>query len=316
MYFPTTRVLTVLELLQSRRSMSGPELAGRLEVNIRTVRRYITMLQDLGIPVETERGRYGSYRLRPGFKLPPLMFTDEETLAVTLGLLAARKLGLAVAAPAVEGALAKIERVLPALLRERVQAIQNTLSFDVRTDGVAPDSSIISALCAAAQRERRVWLRYQAYESDETEREVDLYGLVYHNGFWYAVGYCHLRHDVRVFRLDRIVSVEQREEIYQRPNDFDCMSHVTRSIATMPDKWLVEVELETTLECAQQMVPPTMATLEQSPGGVLLRCYTHNMNWMAATLAGLNCPFVLHEPPELRDAVQQLADRLSATAWR
>ena len=314
MYFPTTRVLTVLELLQSRQRMSGPELAGRLEVNIRTVRRYITMLQDLGIPVETERGRYGSYRLRPGFKLPPLMFTDEETLAVTLGLLAARKLGLAVAAPAVEGALAKIERVLPAALRERVQAIQNTLSFDVPTYGVAPDSAIIGTLCAAAQRERRVWLRYQAYESDETEREVDLYGLVYRSGFWYAVGYCHLRDDVRVFRLDRIVSAEQRDETYQRPDDFDCMAYVTRSIATMPDKWLVEVVLETTLKSAQGMIPPTMATLEQSPGGVLLRCYTHNLDWMAATLAGLYCPFVIHKPPELHDSLQRLADRLSATA--
>src|SRR5689334_14303765 len=101
MYFPTTRVLTVLELLQSHQQMGGPELAQRLEVNVRTVRRYITMLQDLGIPVEGERGRQGAYRLRPGFRLPPLMFTEDETLAVTLGLLAARKLGLTVAAPAV-----------------------------------------------------------------------------------------------------------------------------------------------------------------------------------------------------------------------
>jgi len=113
MYYPATRLLTVLELLQSRQRISGPELATRLEVDTRTVRRYIMMLQDLGVPVEAERGRYGSYRLRPGFKLPPLMFTDDEALALTLGLLAARKMGLTVAAPAVEGALAKIERVLP-----------------------------------------------------------------------------------------------------------------------------------------------------------------------------------------------------------
>src|SRR6266700_4528281 len=92
MYFPTTRVLTVLELLQSHQRLSGPDIAERLEVNPRTVRRYITMLQDLGIPVEAERGRYGTYRLRPGFKLPPLMFTEEEALALTLGLLAARRL--------------------------------------------------------------------------------------------------------------------------------------------------------------------------------------------------------------------------------
>src|ERR1051326_3862057 len=102
MYFPTTRVLTALELLQSRPNISGPELAGRLEVDVRTVRRYITMLQDLGIPVEAGRGRYGSYRLRPGFKLPPMMFTDDEALSLTLGLLAARKMGLGGAAPAVE----------------------------------------------------------------------------------------------------------------------------------------------------------------------------------------------------------------------
>src|SRR5687767_9627859 len=103
MYFPATRVLTVLELLQARGRMSGPELAARLEVDTRTVRRYITMLQDLGIPVEAERGRYGTYRLRPGFKLPPLLFTDDEALALTLGLLLARRLELAMAAPAVEG---------------------------------------------------------------------------------------------------------------------------------------------------------------------------------------------------------------------
>src|SRR5207249_11747539 len=123
MYFPTTRVLTVLELLQSHQRLSGPEIAERLEVDPRTVRRYITMLQDLGIPVEAERGRHGSYRLRPGFKLPPLMFTDEEARALTLGLLAARKLGLVVAAPAVEAALVKIERVLRVKVGAWVQAV-------------------------------------------------------------------------------------------------------------------------------------------------------------------------------------------------
>src|SRR5260370_17118603 len=123
MYFPSTRVLTILELLQSRQQLSGPELAQRLEVNARTVRRYITMLQDLGFPVEAVRGRHGSYRLRPGFKLPPLIFTEDEALPLTLQLLVARQLVLTAAAPAVEAALAKIERVLPLALREQVQAL-------------------------------------------------------------------------------------------------------------------------------------------------------------------------------------------------
>src|SRR5688572_32833634 len=109
MYQPATRVLAVLEMLQSRGRLSGRELAERLEVDLRTVRRYVTMLQDLGIPVDGERGRHGGYRLRPGYKLPPLMLSDDEALAVTLGLIAARRLGLAASTPAVGGALTKID---------------------------------------------------------------------------------------------------------------------------------------------------------------------------------------------------------------
>src|SRR5262245_5007668 len=131
MYHPTTRVLTVLELLQSHAEMSCVELAARLEVDVRTIRRYITMLQDLGIPVESERGRHGSYHLRPGFKLPPLMFTEDEALGLTLGLLITRRLGISVAPAAVEGALAKVERVMPQSLKERVQAVQNALVVDI-----------------------------------------------------------------------------------------------------------------------------------------------------------------------------------------
>src|SRR6266853_4217239 len=170
MYFPTTRVLTILELLQSRQHLSGPELAERLEVNTRTVRRYITMLQDLGIPVEAERGRHGSYRLRPGFKLPPLMFTEDEALALTLGLLAARRLGLTAAAPAVEGALAKIERVLPLALREQVQAVQETLTLDLTHSGPTPRTNLVVTLCVAAQQCRRVWLHYSSWQSETTEQ--------------------------------------------------------------------------------------------------------------------------------------------------
>src|SRR5215469_8855111 len=237
MYFPTTRVLTVLELLQSHQRLSGPELAERLEVDTRTVRRYITMLQDLGIPVEAERGRYGSYRLRPGFKLPPLMFTDDEALALSLGLIAARKIGLGGAAPAVEGALAKIERVLPLTLRERVQGLQETLIFDMATSNTPPRSEIVGTLSTAAQQQRVVQLYYRAYTGDLTERAFDPYGLVYRSGFWYTAGYCHLRDDLRTFRLDRIQDVELRDETFTRPPDFDCLAQVLRAIPSTPDTW-------------------------------------------------------------------------------
>src|SRR5579884_3439935 len=110
--------------------MTGAELARRLEVNIRTVRDYIEMLADLGIPVEAERGRYGAYRLRPGYKLPPLIFTEDESLALTLSLLVARQCGLVETTPALESLLAKVERVLPETTRTRIQAVEQTVIFE------------------------------------------------------------------------------------------------------------------------------------------------------------------------------------------
>ena len=123
MYSPVTRLFTVLELLQSYKQMSGAELARRLEVDGRTVRRYIVMLQDMGIPVEAERGPYGAYQLQRGYKLPPLMFTDAEAVALTMGLLAIREYRFPVNLAAVEGALAKTERVMPEKLLRLIKSM-------------------------------------------------------------------------------------------------------------------------------------------------------------------------------------------------
>src|SRR5918911_3707913 len=154
MYHPTTRVLTVLELLQAHQRISGPELAERLEVNSRTVRHYITLLQDLGIPIEAERGRHGGYRLRPGFKLPPLMFTEDEALALTLGLVTARRLGIAGAAPSLEGALAKVDRVLPPAVRDQLHAVQEALTFDIPYPATPPAASSILAFSTGVRDHR------------------------------------------------------------------------------------------------------------------------------------------------------------------
>ena len=314
MYFPTTRVLTVLELLQSHQRLSGPELAGRLEVDARTVRRYVTMLQDLGIPVEAGRGRYGYYRLRPGFKLPPLMFNDDEAFALTIGLIAARKLGLAVAAPAVEGALAKIERVLPVSLLEQVRAVQQILVLNFNAVSVGPASRIVITLCVARMQARQVQMHYQSYTAHETVRLLDPYGIVCRQGFWYVVGYCHLRTDLRTFRLDRILEVEMLDGTFQPPADFDCDAFAARSIANMPVGYLIDVLLDTTLEKARQWSMPDWVTLEQVEAGVNLRCYDKNLDWVAHMLLGLDCSLVIRQPPELRLALQRLAQRASRLA--
>lgn len=319
MYHPTTRVLTVLELLQSHRQMSGPKLAERLEVDVRSVRRYIMMLQDLGIPIEAERGRYGTYRLLRGFKLPPLMFTEDEALALTLGLLAARRLGMAVAAPSVEGALAKIDRVLPEALRERVQSVQETLVL-ANTSSTGhrsmPDSAVVLTLSAAAQQEKQVWMRYHSGQAEETERVVDPYGLIFHAGVWYTVGYCHLRQDLRIFRLDRMLQAKLLEEAFTRPPDFDSLDHLRRSIANMPGTWKVEVLLEMPWEEAEREVPLTMAMLEQTEDGVVLSCYTQELDWMAYFLVSLRCPLIVREPPELHGALRALAAGILQLAAR
>ncbi len=316
MYHPTTRLLTVLEILQSRQRIGGHELAERLEVDVRTVRRYVTMLQELGIPVESVRGRYGTYRLRPGFKLPPMMFTEDEALAVVLGLLIARRSGLSDAAPAVEGALAKIERVLPIAVRERVQAVQDILTFAASTPEVAADSAFVIALSAAAQRCQRVWLRYRAWHGETTEREFDPYGLVHRSGRWYTVGFCHLRQDVRVFRLDRMIEIAPVEASFTPPADFDCLAHVERAIAQTPGTWPVEVLLRTTLADARHQVPPALATLDETDEGVVMRCFVMELDWMARVLARFACPFVIHHPPELRDELRKVAQQLTEMAGK
>ena len=231
MSHPTTRVLAMLELLQARRQLSGAELAAGLGVDQRTVRRYALRLADLGIPVTAERGRYGGYRLLPGYRLPPLMLTDDEAAAVVIGLLAAERLGQPVAG--ISTALAKIQRVLPAALSERVAALRQTLDF--------------------TQHQRK-----PAVAADDSVR------------------------------------------------------HVTRSLAAVPYSHEIEVVLATTLANAQRRIPPTVATLAETEGGVLLTGRAEHLPGLAAMLAGLGWPFTVRRPAALRDEVRALSDRLRA----
>ena len=316
-YRPTARVLAVLELLQAHGQLSGADLAARLEVDRRTVRRYITTLQDLGIPVEAERGSYGGYRLRPGFKLPPLMFNDDEALAVTLGLLAHRRLALAGSAQAAESALAKVERVLPAALREQVGALVSSLDIALPArDGPAPDGATILTLGAATHDRRRLRLRYRSRHDQHTERDVDPYGLVVHERSWYLVGWDHLRADLRVFRVDRILDVALRDETFSRPADFRALDHVIRTMAGGPWRWDVEVLLETSFGVAREQVSPWQATLEETPEGVVLYARAESLAGMARWLVSIGAPFVVRRPAELRTELRRLAERVAEQASR
>ncbi|MHB8425998.1 MAG: helix-turn-helix transcriptional regulator [Gammaproteobacteria bacterium] len=310
MAHPTTRVLTVLELLQAQGRMSGAELARRLQVDGRTLRRYIAVLEDLGIPITAERGRYGAYMLVPGFKLPPMMFTDDEALALSVGLLAARSLGLADGASAVASAQAKLERVMPAKLKSRVRAVDETVKLDFSRAPTPGDNDALVTLTAAAQARRRVHLRYRSAKGDATERDFDPYGLVYRGGCWYAGGHCHLRKGLRSFRLDRITEVRQLDTLFKRPADFDAAQHLSFSIASIPRSMPIEILFKTDPKTAVNNMGGDIGLYEPSGDGMLLRSSTDSLDWFARQLAKLPFAFEIRRPAELRDAVRIHAERL------
>jgi predicted DNA-binding transcriptional regulator YafY len=310
---PTTRVLTVLELLQTHGRMSGSELSRRLEVGRRTIRRYIVKLEELGIPVTAERGRDGAYMLVAGYKLPPMMFTDDEVLAVSVGLLAARGLGLAGAATAVASAQAKLERVMPVNLKRRVRAVDETVTLELSRPTAPADNSALAALAAAARSQVRVRLRYAPPKRPETERDFDPYGLAYRSGRWYVVGMCHLRRGLRSFRLDRVLSVRPLEIGFSRPEGFDSFGYLKFSVATLPRAFTVEALLETDLATARRELFPAAGIIEWVGDGVLLRSQVDDLDWFARELTRLPFPFQIRRPAALRDAVAAHARRLLAS---
>lgn len=271
MYHPTTRVLAVLELLQARGRMTGAEMAQRLEVNIRTLRRYITMLQDLGIPIIAERGRNGAYELAVGFKLPPMMFTNDEALALAIGLLAARHMGLAEIVHAVESARAKLEQVMPLDLKSRVQALTETITLDLKAAPLTLSGQVMLTMSTATQQQRRVRLCYRSSQGHETQRDFDPYGLVYRQGKWYIVGHCDLRHSLRSFRLDRIVQADLTDAGFERPAGFDPLGHVVQAIATLPRQFSFTILLKTDLIDAQSKIIEVLGVLEPCDNGVSLQ---------------------------------------------
>ena len=309
MYSPTTRLLSVLELLQSRKQMSGSEIARRLEVDPRTIRRYIVMLQDMGIPVEAERGPYGSYQLQRGHRIPPLMFTDAEATALTLGLLAIREFQFPVEVAAVESALAKTERVMPEKLLSQARALQETITFHVDFLPKRVANNFVTILSSAVQQRQRVHLRYRSWDGEESERDFDPYGIVFNEGFWYTAGYCHLRQDLRTFRLDRITALELKEHNFERPDDFDVLGHVLTSLFSRRGTEQVEVIMKTTLERARQVTLPDMGTLEETEQGVIFRRAALELEWVAFFLMCLDFPVIVIQPDALRETLRQMATK-------
>jgi predicted DNA-binding transcriptional regulator YafY len=308
---PTARLLELLELLQAQPLVTGGEIADRLAVDRRTVRRDVATLQRLGIPVEGERGVGGGYRLRPGYRLPPLMLSDDEATVVVLGLAAAHRLGLVELSTA-GAALVKIYRVLPDPLRRRVEALEAALAFTApATAGEPPASETALLLAEAIRRRRRVRVAYRSFAGEQSERELSPYGLVVHAGRWYLVAHDHGRAALRTFRVDRVSRAAVGGAAAPPPDGFDARAHVSRSLARIPWPWEVEVLLHLPVDEARQRVPGTLAELTGEEAGTALRMRVSSLDWTASLLAGLGCSFRVRRPDELRARVQALARRLA-----
>ena len=307
----TLRLFALLDLLQGGGWVSGPELARRLEVDPRMLRRDLVRLQEIGIPIESERGRHGGYRLRPGYRLPPLMLSDDEAAAVILALKSARELGFATAAPAIETASAKIHRVLPTRLRMRVHALEETLALSGRrAAGDGAQGGVLLDLAEGIRRQRRVVFRYASPGREPRERAVDPYGLAVVGGRWYLVALDHGNGEARVFRVDRIRGAKLGLEPAAVPPGFDAVAFVSRSLARVPWRWEVELVVDASVEQVRRAIPATVAEIEERSDGVLVRLRAEDLSGAARMLAAMPWPFVVLKPVELRTALRQHAEAL------
>ncbi|MBN6038207.1 YafY family protein [Amycolatopsis sp. 195334CR] len=303
---PTARVLALLEILQGGGTRTVAELAGRLGVDERTVRRYVDHLLDLDIPVRSIRGRYGGYRLAAGYRMPPLMLTGEEALAVLLGLHAGRSTATA------ESAAAKVRRVLPDPLARRLGALLSTASFTAPARGpLSAEAGVLFEVAEAARDRRPIRLAYTAGHGGTSERVVHPYGIVAHSGRWYLTGADSSSEQVRTFRIDRITALGVLDGTFDAPAAFDPAEQVLTSLAEAPHRYEVSLRIEATAEHIRTLFPPAVATLEAlTEEEVRVRIHAQHLDWVAARLAALDRPFTIEQPEELRDEVRALARRL------
>jgi predicted DNA-binding transcriptional regulator YafY len=325
---PTAQVLTLLELLQSGGVRTMAELADRLGVDGRTVRRYVDHLIDLDVPVESVRGRYGGYRLASGYRMPPLMLSDDEALAVLLGLVAGRRSGLmTTTGTASDTAAAKIRRVLPERLTRKLDALLESLAFTAAPgEFAAPQTGILLSIADAVRHHRPISIRYTATDGRRSERTLHPYGLVAHSGRWYVTGADPEIGEDRTFRLDRIVDARTLPGSFEPPAGLDPAQRVLAGFAKAPYRHEVTLRVQGTVEQIRARLPASVASVEESmsTGGagpqterwLRIELRAERLDWLPPVLASLDLPFVIERPDELRGLVIALADRLATSARR
>lgn len=309
----STRLLKLLSLLQSRRTWTGAELAERLEVGRRTVRRDVDRLRRLGYPVHAAPGVAGGYQLGPGAELPPLLLDDEEAVAVAIALRTAAGGSVAGIEETSLRALAKLEQLLPSRLRRRMNALQTfTVSLTAQDGTVAPD--VLALIAAACRDHESLRFRYRSHERTTTRRRVEPHRLAHLGRRWYLVAWDVDRVDWRTFRVDRIeprISTDRRFAPRRLP-ERDIGAYVAASVSAARDRYQARVILHGPAETLRKRVPPSYGTLEAiDESRSLLRTGADWLGGLAVYVAAIGVDFEVLEPPEFVDEVRLLAARFA-----
>lgn len=316
---PTARVFALLEILQRGGSRTVRELADELDVDERTVRRYIEHLRELDIPVVGTRGRYGGYHLASGRRMSPLMLTEDQALALVLGLMAAQRSGLVASAPPAVEAAARVLRALPETSARRVDAVLENVGLSAPAISSTGTENRVLLMVASAARERRpIWFEYTARDGHRSSRTLQPYGIVAHEGRWYVTGHDSAHGEVRIFRLDRISSPTLLSGAFDPPEGFDPVAAVLDGLAATPWRYDVSVRIRAGSDELRRRLPAAAVRVEDAgpSGWSRVRIRAERLDWVAALLAGIEHEMVIETPAELRAQLRELAARLRSVADR
>ena len=308
----SSRLLELLTLLQSRRDWPGEELADRLEVSGRTIRRDVERLRRLGYPVESLTGPAGGYRLRAGTAMPPLLLDDEEAIAIAVGLRTAARASVAGIEESAVRALVKLDQVLPSHLRRRVGAL-GAATFTLPAGGPTVDARDLTLIAAACRDRECLRFGYQRRDGARSRREVDPHSLVNHGRRWYLVAFDRAREDWRTFRVDRLsgpACIGRRFQQRELPAK-DAAAFVRASITSAPNRYEALVTLHAPIAEVSGRVPSHWGSLTPiDDASCEYRTGDDDLGWLALRVASLGVAFEVREPPELREHLAALAARL------
>jgi len=308
----SSRLLELLSLLQGRRDWMGGELADRLQVSGRTIRRDVERLRELGYPVESLRGPAGGYRLRAGTAMPPLLLDDDEAIAIAVGLRTAARASVAGIEETAVRALVKLEQVLPAHLRRRVGAL-GSATTTLPVSGPTVDPQHLTVIAAACRDSECLRFAYRSRDLTESRRLVEPHSLVNLGRRWYLVAWDRQREDWRSFRVDRLTKPASSgvRFVPRRLPARNAAAYVERSITARPNRFAAVVTLHAPAEEITRRVPARWGAIEPIDARTCeYRTGDEDLGWLAMRIAMLGVDFEVREPPELVEHMRAMASRL------